>query len=218
VIPISERGSYENYVAIVSSGRHSLGNFQQRVCHHYRLGAANRLRPEYLQSRWLYIHLEQSRLWIREWAVQGSPQYNASNSNGDLSPRLTGTTTTITNDAGEPFTFNSIGLASLYNDASGGELEFTFNHTGGASNSLIVSLQDGVLGLQTFNFDQTDLTSVAFASLTTRYGGYQFDNVRVGDPVAAVPEPSTWAMVLLGFFGVGSLAYRRRNQSAALAA
>jgi hypothetical protein len=152
------------------------------------------------------------------WAVQGSPQYNASNSNGDLSPRLTGTTTTITNDAGEPFTFNSIGLASLYNDASGGELEFTFNHTGGASNSLIVSLQDGVLRLQTFNFDQTDLTSVAFASLTTRYGGYQFDNVRVGDPVAAVPEPSTWAMVLLGFFGVGSLAYRRRNQSAALAA
>ena len=28
----------------------------------------------------------------------------------------------------------------------------------------------------------------------------------------AVPEPSTWAMMMLGFFGVGFLAYRRKNQ------
>ena len=33
--------------------------------------------------------------------------------------------------------------------------------------------------------------------------------------VAAVPEPSTWAMMILGFFGVGFMAYRRRNQTAA---
>jgi hypothetical protein len=31
----------------------------------------------------------------------------------------------------------------------------------------------------------------------------------------AVPEPSTWAMMILGFAGVGFMAYRRRNQSAA---
>lgn len=36
--------------------------------------------------------------------------------------------------------------------------------------------------------------------------------------VAAVPEPSTWAMMILGFAGVGFLAYRRRYQSATLAA
>jgi hypothetical protein len=30
--------------------------------------------------------------------------------------------------------------------------------------------------------------------------------------VATVPEPSTWAMMVLGFFGVGFLAYRRKNQ------
>jgi hypothetical protein len=34
--------------------------------------------------------------------------------------------------------------------------------------------------------------------------------------VSAVPEPSTWAMMILGFFGVGFMAYRRRNQTAAL--
>jgi hypothetical protein len=31
--------------------------------------------------------------------------------------------------------------------------------------------------------------------------------------VGAVPEPSTWAMLILGFFGVGFLAYRRKDQS-----
>ncbi len=35
--------------------------------------------------------------------------------------------------------------------------------------------------------------------------------------VTDVPEPSTWAMMILGFTGVGFMAYRRRNQIAALA-
>jgi hypothetical protein len=32
--------------------------------------------------------------------------------------------------------------------------------------------------------------------------------------VAAVPEPSTWAMMILGFFGVGLMAYRRKDKLA----
>lgn len=34
--------------------------------------------------------------------------------------------------------------------------------------------------------------------------------------VTAIPEPSTWAMMILGFVGVGFMAYRRRNQTAEL--
>ena len=30
-------------------------------------------------------------------------------------------------------------------------------------------------------------------------------------PTAAVPEPSTWAMMILGFAGVGFMAYRRKQ-------
>jgi hypothetical protein len=30
-------------------------------------------------------------------------------------------------------------------------------------------------------------------------------------PIGAVPEPSTWAMMILGFAGIGFMAYRRRN-------
>jgi PEP-CTERM motif len=32
--------------------------------------------------------------------------------------------------------------------------------------------------------------------------------------VAAVPEPSTWAMMILGFFGLGLMAYRRKSKPA----
>ncbi len=36
--------------------------------------------------------------------------------------------------------------------------------------------------------------------------------------VSAVPEPSTWAMMLLGFAGVGFVAYRRKSKPALMAA
>jgi PEP-CTERM motif len=35
---------------------------------------------------------------------------------------------------------------------------------------------------------------------------------------AAVPEPSTWAMMILGFCGLGFMTYRRKNQTASNAA
>jgi PEP-CTERM motif len=34
---------------------------------------------------------------------------------------------------------------------------------------------------------------------------------------AAVPEPSTWAMMILGFTGVGFMAYRRKSKPALMA-
>jgi hypothetical protein len=33
------------------------------------------------------------------------------------------------------------------------------------------------------------------------------------DGVGAVPEPSTWAMLVLGFAGIGFMAYRRKNEA-----
>ena len=32
-------------------------------------------------------------------------------------------------------------------------------------------------------------------------------------PTPAVPEPSTWAMMILGFLGLGFMAYRRKNST-----
>jgi len=39
----------------------------------------------------------------------------------------------------------------------------------------------------------------------------------VGNTVGAVPEPSTWAMMLLGFVGIGLLAYRHKSGALRLA-
>jgi hypothetical protein len=37
-----------------------------------------------------------------------------------------------------------------------------------------------------------------------------------GQIIPKVPEPSTWAMMMLGFAAIGFMAYRRRNQTVGL--
>jgi hypothetical protein len=46
---------------------------------------------------------------------------------------------------------------------------------------------------------------------------YSLDNVSVEAISNGVPEPSTWAMMILGFAGIGFMAYRRRNVALRLA-
>jgi PEP-CTERM motif-containing protein len=48
--------------------------------------------------------------------------------------------------------------------------------------------------------------------LSTNGGGG--DRMLITSITAAVPEPSTWAMMILGFAGIGAMAYRRRNKTA----
>jgi hypothetical protein len=50
-------------------------------------------------------------------------------------------------------------------------------------------------------------------SQTLTFQTKQTDEVVIAQ-VAAVPEPSTWAMIIFGFAGIGYLAYRRREQRA----
>jgi hypothetical protein len=63
--------------------------------------------------------------------------------------------------------------------------------------------------LETLLFTAT--SSSTLISLVGNSGGEYIglDNVAV----SAVPEPSTWSMMILGFLGVGFLAYRRKNTS-----
>ena len=68
----------------------------------------------------------------------------------------------------------------------------------------------GLLGSKYVNiFTDKAIASITFSS---QQKAFEFDNVAI----AAVPEPSTWAMMILGFFGVGFLAYRRKSSGAAL--
>jgi hypothetical protein len=151
--------------------------------------------------------------------------WNASNSNGDISQNRPNANNTITNDAGTPFTFSSIGLADVFNAGNGGDVIFTFNHVGGTSDTTTVTLAANIFGLQNFTFNETNLISVVFTNPTTNalLPWVQFDNVGVDvagavDVPPAVPEISTWAMMILGFAGVGFMAYRRKSKPALMAA
>jgi hypothetical protein len=136
---------------------------------------------------------------------------NASNANGDIFQDFGGNSNKLTNNASQAFSFNSIGLADTFNEGLGGTVIFTFDHVGGASDTQTVVLTAGIKGLQIFTFNESNLTDVVFGPDAASV--IQFDNIGV-DVSSAVPEPSTWAMMILGFFGLGFMAYRRKNQTA----
>jgi hypothetical protein len=66
-------------------------------------------------------------------------------------------------------------------------------------------------------FDYGDaITSVSF---TSGQKAFEFDNLTIaqlrGSLTGGVPEPSTWAMLILGFCGVGFIAYRQKRHGQA---
>jgi hypothetical protein len=79
------------------------------------------------------------------------------------------------------------------------------------------TLQAGEFGSGSFHYHYIDFAGrddILFADLapTTL-------TVTVAEsPIAAVPEPSTWAMMILGFAGIGFMAYHRKTRPALMAA
>jgi len=84
---------------------------------------------------------------------------------------------------------------------------FTFSSNGGW---VTVGFDFSVTTGTTFGLKLEDFSGSGGSA-----GDAYFRNLEL---TSGVPEPSTWAMMILGFAGVGYMAYRRRNQSDALAA
>jgi len=79
-------------------------------------------------------------------------------------------------------------------------LELGYSDGNGGSGSGTIFFTDGTFAqLGTFGIDSTRIGVSRDAVLTIS---------------AAVPEPSTWAMLILGFAGVGFMAYRRNGRGA----
>jgi hypothetical protein len=90
----------------------------------------------------------------------------------------------------------------------------TFNQTGQVTNWFLL-LQNNDVG---YNYVMTYGNDSVYGTDDAAYGYTLSPPVYIGNPidagtwqVAAVPEPSTWAMMLLGFAGVGFMAYRRKS-------
>jgi hypothetical protein len=81
--------------------------------------------------------------------------------------------------------------------------------------------QNYVSGSSLFATDSFDGQTISSLGLTPGTYVYNFSSGDHADSVtvqiASVPEPSTWAMMILGFAGIGAMTYRRRK-SAMLAA
>jgi hypothetical protein len=116
------------------------------------------------------------------------------------------TTTTLARTDGNPFTFQSIDLADVYNQGTPSSFQFTFHYEGGGSSTQSVTL-DTLPGLQTFHFNQHDVTSVSWVTTNLDLGWGQFDNVSV----QAVPEPNTYALMGAGLLAMIGLNRRRRR-------
>ena len=91
------------------------------------------------------------------------------------------------------------------------------------TNQLITDAANGVGGSGiVFGLDTTQAAALdAFgpgivlalsASFTNAQGGNDVIQAVQLTSVGAVPEPATWAMLILGFTGVGFMAYRRSRQ------
>jgi hypothetical protein len=117
---------------------------------------------------------------------------------------------------GGTFTLNSIDIVNPFldfytlNTVHSWTLFGTFAN--GSTALLHGSDPDGYLQPGTFitvTPNWSNLISVDFWGVSGAAGMMGVDNI---DVTTAVPEPSTWAMMILGFLGIGFLAYRRRSQ------
>jgi PEP-CTERM motif len=92
---------------------------------------------------------------------------------------------------------------------------------GGVQQNAVFGLADD--GTTMFAVQGTSIYTVDLATgaltLAANYGGHGLSTANgeafLNESVhSAVPEPSTWAMMILGFAGIGFMAYRRKSQGA----
>ena len=101
-------------------------------------------------------------------------------------------------------------LIEFTSSSNGSQLAELFSATLGNSSN-----QPGGVGIWTGSIGHPDLgLFVAYKAEETQ----PFATGGIPDAVAAVPEPSIWAMMLLGFAGIGFTVYRRKSKPALMGA
>jgi len=111
------------------------------------------------------------------------------------------------------FSLSTLALADFYDEGAPSEVMFTFFD--GANTTTETVVLDGVKGLQSIALNRGKLE---WFSYTPTGNGLQIDNLNFGTPyTSAVPEPSTWAMMIVGLGGMGAVLRRRRREILATA-
>jgi PEP-CTERM motif len=126
------------------------------------------------------------------------------------------------NDAGGYFGFDNVILARAnnapYSLDNGGLGFYAAGVSNFCSNPSPPDKPDPTTTFNVWGLGGTSgiLGTTASNDVNTYFNGtYSISTV---SSVSAVPEPSTWAMMILGFAGVGAMAYRRSRKGTILSA
>lgn len=128
-------------------------------------------------------------------------------------------------DAGV-FNLTSLDFDDIYNGqfGVGGAITLTFHYEVGDDTSTVINIDDQA-GLETFVFNVLGLTSFDIVGTSTRMNLFQIDNLNTnqeqigpggGQDPRGVPEPASWALMLMGFGALG-VTLRRRHTSVTFA-
>jgi hypothetical protein len=117
---------------------------------------------------------------------------------------------------GGTFGLSKLDASVYYTGAPADTLILTGNLFGGGTVTTTLNTSTAWTSYSLTGFQ--NLTSLTFTAGTSgafmSAPGFGIDNLTIG---AAVPEPSTWAMMIIGFGGVGVAASRRKRSQQALA-
>lgn len=136
---------------------------------------------------------------------------NADAGGGTFAHRWDSYAMTIARTDGAAFDLVSFDFADLRNEGAQNRNRLTFTYEDGTIEDLFVT-SDRLIGLETLALGRKGLKS--FSLTADPRAWWQIDNLTIGEQ-AAVPEPATWAMMILGFGAVGSAMRRRRLPAAA---
>jgi hypothetical protein len=82
---------------------------------------------------------------------------------------------------------------------------------GGSSVTLLEGAAPTSFVEDSFTFTGTGSDTLSISGQTNPSDWF-VDDISLSAVTSAVPEPSTWAMMILGFFGLGFVAYRRKSE------
>ncbi|WP_068879038.1 PEPxxWA-CTERM sorting domain-containing protein [Phenylobacterium sp. CCH12-B4] len=136
---------------------------------------------------------------------------NADRDGGTFAHRWDSFPMTISRADGGLFDLISFDFADIFNSGARATNQLAFTYGDGRTEYLSAT-SDGLVGLETLNLNRSGLKSVSLAANSREW--WQIDNFTVGS-AAAVPEPVTWAMMIMGFGGIGATLRRRRTMALA---
>jgi hypothetical protein len=124
---------------------------------------------------------------------------------------------TIATTPGDKYVMTfDLGSSLMWNDATTGQAALTASAAGSSKLFTLAPSSDDTWVTETLDFtaigSSTTIEFLADSDFTSRYTG--LDNVSV---LSAVPEPATWATMLLGFVGIGGVMRLRRKPALAVA-